>query len=79
MGLLSRVFSYWRWVSLSVNCPLTCTVADMIVSLFQRLYKRWTTKAPREALLANLAEARYFEEWEAAAYKLDEVLGYDLW
>ncbi len=36
-------------------------------------------KSPRETLLEAIVEARIFEEWEAAAFHLDEVLGYDLW
>jgi hypothetical protein len=49
------------------------------MSYFQRLYSWWTGKSARDALLEHLAEARLFEEWEAAAYQLDEVLGHDLW
>ncbi|KAF4309391.1 putative fungal specific transcription factor [Botryosphaeria dothidea] len=44
-----------------------------------RLYTWWWKKSPRDALLETLADARIFEEWEASAYQLDEVLGYDLW
>ncbi|KAK7554925.1 hypothetical protein IWX50DRAFT_630568 [Phyllosticta citricarpa] len=44
-----------------------------------RLYSWWVQKSPRDALLETLADARLFEEWEASAYQLDEVLGYDLW
>src|ERR1700760_1388588 len=39
----------------------------------------WRRKSPRDVLLENLQEARLFEEWEAAAFQLDELLGYDLW
>jgi TAG lipase/lysophosphatidylethanolamine acyltransferase len=45
----------------------------------QKLHRWWTQKSPRDILLESLAEARLFEEWEAAAFKLDECLGYDLW
>ncbi|EON61297.1 hypothetical protein W97_00510 [Coniosporium apollinis CBS 100218] len=44
-----------------------------------RLYSWWSRPSPRDALLETLADARLFEEWEAAAFQLDEVLGYDLW
>ncbi|TKA68918.1 hypothetical protein B0A49_05894 [Cryomyces minteri] len=44
-----------------------------------RAYAWWTQKSTRDLLLETLAEARYFEEWEAAAFHLDEVLGNDLW
>lgn len=47
--------------------------------MFKRLFAWWTRKSPRDLLLETLADARFFEEWEAAAYHLDELLGYDLW
>ncbi|KZF26452.1 hypothetical protein L228DRAFT_257889 [Xylona heveae TC161] len=39
----------------------------------------WRAKRPRDALLEVLADARVYEEWEGAAYQLDELLGNDLW
>lgn len=45
----------------------------------QRLYNWWTQKAPKDVLLEALGEANIFEEWEASAFQLDEVLGFDLW
>ena len=47
--------------------------------MLKRLYAWWTKKSDRDVLLETIAEARLFEEWEGAAYQLDEVLGYDLW
>ncbi|ORY15605.1 hypothetical protein BCR34DRAFT_558673 [Clohesyomyces aquaticus] len=52
--------------------------ADNLVML-QRLYAWWTKKSARDVLLECTADARIFEEWEASAFQLDEVLGYDLW
>ncbi|KAF1989376.1 putative patatin-like serine hydrolase [Aulographum hederae CBS 113979] len=48
-------------------------------SPLQKLYSWWTRKTPRDVLLETIAEARLFEEWEASAFQLDEVLGFDLW
>lgn len=45
----------------------------------QRLYSWWTRKPTKDVLLESLHDARLFEEWEAAAFQLDEILGYDLW
>jgi TAG lipase/lysophosphatidylethanolamine acyltransferase len=45
----------------------------------QRLYSWWTRKSTTDVLIESIDEARLFEEWEAAAYNLDEVLGFDLW
>jgi TAG lipase/lysophosphatidylethanolamine acyltransferase len=47
--------------------------------MLKRLFTWWTRKNPRDLLLETIADARCFEEWEAAAYHLDELLGYDLW
>jgi TAG lipase/lysophosphatidylethanolamine acyltransferase len=49
------------------------------VSPLQRLYSWWNRKSTKDVLLESIQEARQFEEWEAAAFQLDEVLGYDLW
>lgn len=49
------------------------------VSPLQRLYSWWNRKSTKDVLLESIQEARLFEEWEAAAFQLDEVLGYDLW
>lgn len=39
----------------------------------------WRSRSPAEKLLHALRHAETFEEWEEIAYKLDEVLGNDLW
>jgi hypothetical protein len=52
---------------------------SLLTPALQRLYAWWTRKSTRAVLLENLEEARLFEEWEASAYQLDEVLGFDLW
>jgi hypothetical protein len=50
-----------------------------VLSRVQRLYAWWTRKSATGILIESIDEARLFEEWEAAAYQLDEVLGFDLW
>ncbi|KAI9819860.1 MAG: hypothetical protein M1827_006429 [Pycnora praestabilis] len=44
-----------------------------------KLYTWWFTRKPREALQETLADARLYEEWEGAAFQLDEISGNDLW
>ncbi|KAI9824839.1 MAG: hypothetical protein M1819_000791 [Sarea resinae] len=44
-----------------------------------RLYAWWTRKKPRDTLLETLGDARIYEEWEGAAFQLDELLGNDIW
>ncbi|KAI4707861.1 hypothetical protein J4E90_005980 [Alternaria incomplexa] len=47
--------------------------------MLKKLYAWWVQKSQRDLLLEAVSDARLFEEWEAAAYKLDEVLDYDMW
>ncbi|CAN9143321.1 unnamed protein product [Alternaria alternata] len=47
--------------------------------MLKKLYAWWVQKSQRDLLLEAIGDARLFEEWEAAAYKLDEVLDYDMW
>ena len=49
------------------------------LTLRQKAYGWWTKKEPKKALLDALAEAQSFEEWEEAAFQLDELLHTDLW
>lgn len=53
--------------------------AEIFLFWLRRLVAWWTKKSPRDLLLETIADARRFEEWEAAAYHLDEIQGYDLW
>ncbi|GAB7350892.1 hypothetical protein MBLNU459_g1407t2 [Dothideomycetes sp. NU459] len=45
----------------------------------QRIWAWWSRKSQKETQLECLAQARYFEEWEAAAFALDELHGNDIW
>ncbi|KAF2131358.1 hypothetical protein P153DRAFT_335608 [Dothidotthia symphoricarpi CBS 119687] len=45
----------------------------------RKLWAWWRQKSRRDLLLEAIADARLFEEWEAASYHLDECLDYDLW
>jgi hypothetical protein len=45
----------------------------------KRLVAWWSRKSTKEVLIESLQKANMFEEWEAAAFQLDETLGYDLW
>lgn len=47
--------------------------------MLQKLYAWWTKRSETDVLLETISKAQVFEEWEAAAFHLDEVLGYDLW
>ncbi|KAI9676992.1 MAG: hypothetical protein M1817_006831 [Caeruleum heppii] len=51
------------------------------VALFWRikLFSWWLQKKPRDALLEKLSYAENYEDYEDSAFKLDAVLGNDLW
>lgn len=57
---------------------------DLLVVMFgtdflQRLWAWWTRPSQKDIQLECLNTARYYEEWEAAAFALDELYGNDLW
>lgn len=45
----------------------------------QRLLSWWKSKSPRNKLLDDLTTAQTYEEWEEAAFELDELISTDLW
>jgi hypothetical protein len=49
------------------------------LSCVKRFLAWCISKSNKDVLLESLRDSRLFEEWEAAAFQLDEILGYDLW
>ncbi|KAH7414045.1 acyl transferase/acyl hydrolase/lysophospholipase [Phaeosphaeria sp. MPI-PUGE-AT-0046c] len=45
----------------------------------KKLWAWWTQKSKRDQLLDTIDQVRLFEEWEAAAFSLDECMDYDMW
>lgn len=45
----------------------------------KKLWVWWTQKSKRDKLLETIDQVRLFEEWEAAAFSLDECMDYDMW
>ncbi|KAB8199512.1 acyl transferase/acyl hydrolase/lysophospholipase [Aspergillus parasiticus] len=68
------------WVAI---CGLFAAVVNMILDVAQfwkeRLLSWWRSKSPRSRLRYRLANAQRYEEWEEAAFELDELLSMDLW
>ncbi|KAI9893516.1 MAG: hypothetical protein M1814_006312 [Vezdaea aestivalis] len=66
---------------------ISCKNEDFLCAFYQvssadleeKLQLWWYTKAPREAWLDVLHNARTFEEWDEAAFQLDTAIGNDLW
>ena len=73
LGVVADVSGFWQNVR-----ALETDNASILIGL-QKAYQWWTKKKPREAFLEQLHDAETFEEWEEAAYQLDELLGTDLW
>lgn len=44
-----------------------------------RVFNHFRRQSPKKIYSRTLFNAHSFEEWEAAAFQLDEVLGNDLW
>lgn len=76
-SMLAEVGSYWQ----SVSCTYTPASAHIRSNAHstQKAYGWWTRKQPQNALLEALACAQSYEEWEEAAFQLDELLHTDLW
>jgi TAG lipase/lysophosphatidylethanolamine acyltransferase len=47
--------------------------------MLKRIWAWFWQKSTRDLLLETIAEARQYEEWEAAAVELDRCLNYDMW
>ncbi|KAK3203857.1 hypothetical protein GRF29_106g811235 [Pseudopithomyces chartarum] len=54
-------------------------LVDVLLFWQLKAFSWWTQKKPRDVLLEALASSNLYEEYEAVAFQLDEVLGYDLW
>ncbi|KAG9682617.1 patatin-domain-containing protein, partial [Aureobasidium melanogenum] len=52
---------------------------DVAFFWHMRLWAWWTRPSQKDIQLECLNSARYYEEWEAAAFALDELFGNDLW
>jgi TAG lipase/lysophosphatidylethanolamine acyltransferase len=75
---LIRVFFdvafFWQTV-----CGPYVIVVMFRTDLPKRLWAWWTRPSQKDIQLECFNTARYYEEWEAAAFALDELYGNDLW
>lgn len=88
LNMILDVAFFWK----EVRCPLQSRpavdesyelvgagqVANAAFHL-KRLLSWWRSKSPRKRLQHVLRTASTFEEWEEAAFELDELLSMDLW
>ncbi|KAL2872199.1 triacylglycerol lipase family protein [Aspergillus lucknowensis] len=54
-------------------------VLDVTLFWKEKLLSWWRSKSPRTRLRHSLAIATNYEDWEEAAFELDEILSLDLW
>lgn len=71
------VAQFWKDVSLVLSVHGNIYFADHLT--LQKLLSWWRSKSPRDRLLHRLKAAQTYEEWEEAAFELDELLSMDLW
>jgi TAG lipase/lysophosphatidylethanolamine acyltransferase len=75
---LTRLFFdvafFWHTVR-----SLVLFVVMFRTDFLQRLWAWWTRPSQKDIQLECLNTARYYEEWKAAAFALDELYGNDLW
>jgi TAG lipase/lysophosphatidylethanolamine acyltransferase len=78
-----EVAFFWQLVCVPVIMPISRSVLDAtldgMLTCLKRLWAWWTQKSKRDQLLDIISKARLFEEWEAAAYGIDECMDYDMW
>lgn len=63
----------------TLQLPGPGTTGNPRLTNTQNFLSWWRSKPPRVRLFNTLATAQTYEEWEEAAFQLDELLGGDLW
>ncbi|KAE8145910.1 acyl transferase/acyl hydrolase/lysophospholipase [Aspergillus avenaceus] len=68
------------WMAVyGVFAAVTSMILDVARFWEERLLSWWRSMSPRSRLRYHLANALTYEEWEEAAFELDELLSMDLW
>ncbi|KAJ5995710.1 hypothetical protein N7481_002687 [Penicillium waksmanii] len=68
------------WLGLySMLAAMFSMLMDVAQFWREKLFSWWKSKSPRSRLFHTLATAQTYEEWEEAAFELDELLSKDLW
>lgn len=77
VSMVLDVAQFWRDVSLVLYMHGNVHLANH--PTLQKLLSWWRSKSPRDRILHRLKVAQTYEEWEEAAFELDELLSMDLW
>ncbi|OJJ49548.1 hypothetical protein ASPZODRAFT_88761 [Penicilliopsis zonata CBS 506.65] len=68
----------WNRICVALIATIGMAV-DVALFWKYKLLSWWRSKSPKATLLHCLATALSFEDWEEAAFQLDELLSTDLW
>jgi TAG lipase/lysophosphatidylethanolamine acyltransferase len=80
--LVYDVTTFWCWVRLISRVTSFAEYGVSVTNsriIRQTLWGRWNQKSPLDQLLERQNAAQTFEEWEDIAYRVDGLLGNDLW
>ncbi|KAJ9211571.1 hypothetical protein DTO166G4_6851 [Paecilomyces variotii] len=68
------------WISVyGLLAALMGMLAEVAEFWKTKILSWWTSRSPKDELFDKLATAETFDEWQAAAFRLDELLSHDLW
>ncbi|KAJ5113041.1 hypothetical protein N7456_001575 [Penicillium angulare] len=73
--------SWWlgMWSIITAIFSMILDVANFWKQNPQKFLSWWHSKSPRAQLFHTLETANSYQEWEGAAFELDEILNKDLW
>ncbi|KAJ5489624.1 hypothetical protein N7539_004514 [Penicillium diatomitis] len=54
-------------------------ILDVVQFWNHKVFSWWRSKSPKKRLVHALATAQSYEQWEEAAFELDELLSKDMW
>lgn len=86
-GVMLDVAQFWKQVSRPSILALERSAASRapagvglgLTKSSQKFLSWWNSKSPRSQLFHTLETATSYEQWESAAFDLDELLNKDLW
>ncbi|KAJ6150812.1 hypothetical protein N7470_007406 [Penicillium chermesinum] len=78
LSMMLDVALFWKSVT-RVQHADPPGLSDTSSYTLQKLLSWWTSKTPHARLLHALETAQTYEQWEEAAFELDELLSKDLW
>ncbi|KAF7720083.1 Uncharacterized protein PECH_008043 [Penicillium ucsense] len=72
--MASQTFGLWAVIS-----GVFALILDVVQFWNHKVFSWWRSKSPKKRLVHALATAQTYEQWEEAAFELDELLSKDIW